>query len=422
MTNTIEHNDKQQNSTDEMGLGDESHKTSIDQAYTARKNWGAMLFMLAIPLLFGSAGYFAYSRYQAHLLTSKAEQKSHKFTAENTIKPMGVEGEGTLLKPAEMQGQTTPMPDNANMGVTPIGVIPNNQPMQHGQTVTVKPNPSPSRYDAAILPDQGESQLAVATGTVNQGLYNQNTNNSRVARPLSQEVETEGTFDRSARSNPDGMQLTPTYTPKTKARLLGNRNYVLAKGNEFDCALNTAINSSNPGMVTCTTTSNSYSDNGKVVLVERGSLLTGEYTGLKHGDTRLRVLWDRIKTPEGVVIALDSLGTDALGRGGFDGDVDKHWLERIGSAFLMSSFKDLVAYETVKNSNASSNIASASFSNTQSAGNDLASQVLKQSINIPPTLTKNQGERVAIVVARDLDFSEVYQLEANDSMSVRDKQ
>jgi len=291
--------------------------------------------------------------------------------------------------------------------------------MQHGQTITVKPNPS--RYDADILPEQGESQLAVATGTANQGLYNQNTN-IKIARPLSQEVESEGTFDRSTRSNPDGMQLTPTYTPKTKARLLGNRNYVLAKGNEFDCALNTAINSSNPGMVTCTTTSNSYSDNGKVVLVERGSLLTGEYTGLKHGDTRLRVLWDRIKTPEGVVIALDSLGTDALGRGGFDGDVDRHWLERIGSAFLMSSFKDLVAYETVKNSNASSNIASASFSNTQSAGNDLASQVLKQSINIPPTLTKNQGERVAIVVARDLDFSEVYQLEANDSMSVRDKQ
>ena len=418
MTNTIEHNDKQQNSTDEMGLRDGSHKTSIDQAYTARKNWGAVLFMLAIPLLFGSAGYFAYSRYQAHLLTSKEEQKSHKFTAENTIKPLGAEGEGVLFKPAEMQVQTTPMPDNANMGVTPIGVVPNNQ--YHGQAVTVKPNPS--RYDADILPEQGESQLAVATGTANQGLYNQNTNNSRVARPLSQEVESEGTFDRPARSNPDGMQLTPTYTPKTKARLLGNRNYVLAKGNEFDCALNTAINSSNPGMVTCTTTSNSYSDNGKVVLVERGSLLTGEYTGLKHGETRLRVLWDRIKTPEGVVIALDSLGTDALGRGGFDGDVDKHWLERIGSAFLMSSFKDLVAYETVKNSNASSNIASASFSNTQSAGNDLASQVLKQSINIPPTLTKNQGERVAIVVARDLDFSEVYQLEANYSMSVRDKQ
>ena len=418
MTNNIENNHNQQNPTDEMGLRNGSHKTSIDQVYTARKNWGAVLFMLAIPLILGSVGYFAYSRYQAHLLASKAEQKSHKFTAENTIKALGAEGEGAQLKPEEVQA--TPMPDNVNMGVTPIGIVPNNQQMQHGQAVTVRP--IPSRYDADIMPDQGESQLAVATGVTDHNSYNRNIEKNTATRPLSQEVESEGTFDRSARSNPDGMQLTPTYTPKTKARLLGNRNYVLAKGSAFDCALDTAINSSNPGMVTCTTTSNSYSDNGKVVLVERGSLLTGEYTGLKHGDTRLRVLWDRIKTPEGVVIALDSLGSDALGRGGIDGDVDKHWLERIGSAFLMSSFKDLVAYETVKNSNASSNVASASFSNTQSAGNDLASQVLKQSINIPPTLTKNQGERVAIVVARDLDFSEVYQLEANDSMSVRDKQ
>ena len=418
MTNNIENNHNQQNPTDEMGLRNGSHKTSIDQVYTARKNWGAMLFMLAIPLILGSVGYFAYSRYQAHLLASKAEQKSHKFTAENTIKALGAEGEGAQLKPEEVQA--TPMPDNVNMGVTPIGIVPNKQQMQHGQAVTVRP--IPSRYDADIMPDQGESQLAVATGVTDHNSYNRNIEKNTATRPLSQEVESEGTFDRSARPNPDGMQLTPTYTPKTKARLLGNRNYVLAKGSAFDCALDTAINSSNPGMVTCTTTSNSYSDNGKVVLVERGSLLTGEYTGLKHGDTRLRVLWDRIKTPEGVVIALDSLGSDALGRGGIDGDVDKHWLERIGSAFLMSSFKDLVAYETVKNSNASSNVASASFSNTQSAGNDLASQVLKQSINIPPTLTKNQGERVAIVVARDLDFSEVYQLEANDSMSVRDKQ
>ena len=418
MTNTTENNHNQQNPTDEMGLRDGSHKTSIDQVYTARKNWGAVLFMLAIPFILGSVGYFAYSRYQAHLLASKAEQKSHKFTAENTVKALGAEGEGAQLKPEEVQA--TPMPDNVNMGVTPIGIVPNNQQMQHGQAVTVRPNPS--RYDADIMPDQGESQLAVATGVTDHDAYHRNIEKDTTTRPLSQALESEDRFDRSARANPEGMQLTPTYTPKTKARLLGNRNYVLAKGSAFDCALDTAINSSNPGMVTCTTTSNSYSDNGKVVLVERGSLLTGEYTGLKHGDTRLRVLWDRIKTPQGVVIALDSLGSDALGRSGFDGDVDKHWLERIGSAFLMSSFKDLVAYETVKNSNASSNIASASFSNTQSAGNDLASQVLKQSINIPPTLTKNQGERVAIVVARDLDFSEVYQLEANDSMSIRDKQ
>jgi len=216
----------------------------------------------------------------------------------------------------------------------------------------------------------------------------------------------------AAETHSNGMQLTPTTTHKAKANLLGNRNYVLAKGNILDCVLNTAIDSSNPGLVTCTLTTNVYSDNGKVVLVERGSLLTGEYSGLKYGEARLAVLWDRIKTPTGAIIDVNSLGTDSLGRGGFDGYINKHWMERLGAAILLSSFKDLVAYETAKNS--SGNGTTIAFPNSQRAGEDMANQILKQTINIPPTLTKNQGERIAIVVARDLDFSDVYELKISD--------
>ena len=37
---------------------------------------------------------------------------------------------------------------------------------------------------------------------------------------------------------------------------------------------------------------------------------------------------------------------------------------------------------------------------------------MRQSGNIPPTLTKNQGERIGIDVARDLYFGGVYALDA----------
>jgi type IV secretion system protein VirB10 len=35
---------------------------------------------------------------------------------------------------------------------------------------------------------------------------------------------------------------------------------------------------------------------------------------------------------------------------------------------------------------------------------------LRGSVNLPPTIRKNQGELVSIFVARDLDFSTVYQV------------
>ena len=46
----------------------------------------------------------------------------------------------------------------------------------------------------------------------------------------------------------------------------------------------------------------------------------------------------------------------------------------------------------------------------QSSSKDAASIAVENSINIKPTLYKNQGEIIKIFVARDVDFSTVYEL------------
>ena len=374
-----------------------SFKSDIHASYRPQRNWLGMLLIIAVPLMFAGTLYVGYSQLKAHQATQKNDKKSQKVVIENKTRSLGAEGDPIQIAPIARQPNMSAailVPDTEASVATPIPVVSDQTTTARTGASNIGATPKISRYDAPIVMTQGATSLANDTPTGNSGsISNTDTQPNRAA--LSE-----------TRAN--GLSLMPTKTPKAKARLLGNRNYVLAKGNIFDCALNTAINSSNPGLVTCTTTSNSYSDNGKVVLVERGSLLTGEYTGLKQGDTRLAVLWERIKTPEGVVIDINSLGTDALGRSGFDGDVDKHWLERVGAAILLSTFKDLVAYETAKNSHG--NGTTIAFPSAQRSGEDVASQILKQSINLPPTLTKNQGERIAIVVARDLDFSDVYAL------------
>ena len=52
--------------------------------------------------------------------------------------------------------------------------------------------------------------------------------------------------------------------------------------------------------------------------------------------------------------------------------------------------------------------------NTTSAGQQAAAIAVEQSINIPPTLVKHQGELASIFVARDLDFSSVYRLRVTE--------
>jgi type IV secretion system protein VirB10 len=183
---------------------------------------------------------------------------------------------------------------------------------------------------------------------------------------------------------------------------------VLAKGSFIDCVLETRIDSTVPGMTSCIVTRNIYSDNGKVLLIERGSKITGEYqSDMKQGQARIFVLWNRIKTPHGVTVNLDSPGTDPLGGSGMPGYVNRHFAERFGAAILLSMIDD--AFATAANlAQKSRDNQTIVYQSTSSSANDMATEALRHTINIPPTLYKNQGERINVLVARDLSFEGVY--------------
>jgi type IV secretion system protein VirB10 len=112
-----------------------------------------------------------------------------------------------------------------------------------------------------------------------------------------------------------------------------------------------------------------------------------------------------------VIVEIDSPAADALGRMGVGGYVDNHWGERIGAAMLLGLSQDAIGYLATRGGNGNSSVV---FENTQQSGSDMATRVLDSTINIPPTLTQNQGAEFTIVVARDLDFSHVYALQPEE--------
>lgn len=201
-------------------------------------------------------------------------------------------------------------------------------------------------------------------------------------------------------------KLRPTALEGVRAARLPNRHLVVTQGTAIPCVLETAMSSDVAGFVSCVVERDVMSDSGQVVLMEKGTQIVGEYRGnVRRGSKRMFVLWTRAKTPTGVIVALSSPGTDALGRSGFDGEIDNHFFERFGGALLLSIVGDAGQIAAAQLSQADIQVNS-----IQRSGQSAAAIATEQSINIPPTLNKNQGERVSIFVARDLDFSSVYSL------------
>jgi type IV secretion system protein VirB10 len=200
--------------------------------------------------------------------------------------------------------------------------------------------------------------------------------------------------------------LRPTPVAAVQAKVLPTRRFLLPKGSFIDCTLETAIDSTLPGMTTCVAATDTFSADGSVVLLERGTRLVGETRGeVEQGTVRVFVLWTEARTPTGVVVPLDSPGTDELGRAGLAGTVDRHFWERFGAAILITAIDGAVQAATQPSGGSGGTVIY-----NPSASQGVLTEVLKSTLNIPPTVRKSQGDRIQVFVARDVDFRSVYEL------------
>jgi type IV secretion system protein VirB10 len=180
---------------------------------------------------------------------------------------------------------------------------------------------------------------------------------------------------------------------------IGDLGATVIEGTLIAGVLETAINSDLPGFTRAIVSDDVRGFDGAEVLIPRGSRLIGQYrSGLAIGESRAFVVWTRLILPDGVAISLASPVTDSLGRAGLGGKVDRHFLQRFGSAILLSIIgagAEIIAAE----SGGGQVIITSS---AQAYG--VAQTALQSSINIPPTIRIAQGAPIRIFVARDLIF------------------
>ena len=228
----------------------------------------------------------------------------------------------------------------------------------------------------------------------------------------------EGTLSEATLSKTSSEQVTATY--------IGDLRNTVAQGKIIDAVLETAVNTDLPGSVRGIVSRDVYSESGKNILIPKGSRLIGEYSSqVKSGQVRVSIIWARLIRPDGVDIALESPGSDRLGRAGVVCHLDNKFWTRLGAAFMVSYLIPTLANRLANvDDNAIQSTTSTATDGTQSVTStgtvgssqaqesadefkDLATKVIEDSFSETPTITIDQGSRINVMVNKDLVFPNV---------------
>ena len=175
----------------------------------------------------------------------------------------------------------------------------------------------------------------------------------------------------------------------------------------YSCILDTAVSSERSGPFQCHTDENILSPLG-VPLMEAGTTIIGSYTSdVRQGQSRIASLVATAWTPQGVPVPLGAHVTDELGRNGMSGQVNRHLVERFGGAVMLLLSQGAIDFARSALRQGSGN---SSVSINTGGVQNLASDALRSSINIPNTIEKNQGERIGFFVTAPVSFADAYRL------------
>ena len=181
--------------------------------------------------------------------------------------------------------------------------------------------------------------------------------------------------------------------------------FLLINGTSIPCTLIPRVVTDYPATVRCMVNRDVYSADASVLLIAKGSVARGERkVSLKSGQTMVYVAWGTIDTTDGLKINTDSMAADNLGAAGIKAVIDNHYGQRFGGAILLS-FLDDVLKAAAKNNSTTNGV---NFDGSTQNAQDMASIALQQSINMPPTGYVQHATELNIIVARDIDFRNIY--------------
>jgi type IV secretion system protein VirB10 len=230
-----------------------------------------------------------------------------------------------------------------------------------------------------------------------------------------------GSFFEGFGSNPQA-NYSKTSADAVKATQTNNPRFTIGMGKVIDAVLESAIDTGLPGLVRAVVSQNVYAEQGRNILIPKGSRLIGSYTTkIARGQSRVYITWDRVVRADGIDIELESPAAGLLGKSGVLGAVDSRYFEIFSSAVLLSSLEvafavagdSLVDGGSVDSGETGSgdatqtgDVKSIALLNSVNDFGNTVSSVAQELVNLSPIITIDQGTRFKVFVNKDVEFPE----------------
>lgn len=182
--------------------------------------------------------------------------------------------------------------------------------------------------------------------------------------------------------------------------------YELKTGTLIPSVLITAINSDLPGPIKAQVSENVFDTaTGNYLLIPQGSTLIGVYSSrVAYGQNRVLIAFNRLIFPDGSTLNIGRMnGVDQSGAAGFTDQVNNHYLRIFGSALLLGGITGGIAanddtnrYQTIQTPK------QAMISSIINELGQVAKEMIRQNMNIAPTLEIRSGYRFNVFATKDM--------------------
>lgn len=221
--------------------------------------------------------------------------------------------------------------------------------------------------------------------------------------------------EMSMENSPTSRQAD-TADPQAVRRIPYDPDLYIPENTAIPCSLDYRFVSDRAGKIRCTITSDIWSASSNTKLIEKGTTASGVYQagptdGMKQGQGRAFIIITKLRTRQSPYLDIpleETSAAGALGEAGVEGWVDSHFWQRFGGAIMVGMIPDIGAWAS--NSAGQKDRNTDYTENSRQAMAEMARTTLENSISIPPTLYKNQGEIINLVTGQDIDFSAIYSL------------